>query len=98
MPNRELLVISVARKLTLLPSTNSSITLAIDVNDDVRKNVRFLGSLAPPVEVNTTCERCELDDCEERGAAATIHRAARGRETLRAAVSDLVATHCRRPA
>ncbi len=52
---------------------NVSVTLGLLVNDDVRKQIKWLNDPAIQVrEVNKTCERCALRDCEERAAEPII--------------------------
>lgn len=55
------------------PASNVSVTLGLLINDDVRQQVKWLNDPSIQLrEVNKTCERCPLTDCEERAAPPTV--------------------------
>ncbi|MCB0635185.1 MAG: helix-turn-helix domain-containing protein [Lewinella sp.] len=63
----EYLCLTLARPGYPSPNRNVSVTLGLLVNEDVKRQVKWLGDPAiQPREVNTTCERCPLTNCEER--------------------------------
>ena len=70
------LCLSVARKSNLRSKTNSCLTVGLLVNDNSREKIKFIDDpkLSQKV-VGQTCERCEISDCTERVAPATIFKA-----------------------
>lgn len=69
----EYLCITLARPGYPSPNQNVSVTLGLLINDDVRRQVKFLDDPAIQVrEVNKTCERCALTDCVERAAPPVV--------------------------
>lgn len=69
----EYLCITLARPGYPSPRHNVSVTLGLLINDDVRRQVRFLDDPAIQArEVNKTCERCALTDCAERAAPPLV--------------------------
>ena len=71
-PN-EYFCISIARTGQLESSTNASITIGIQIDENSLKQIQFLNSHNIPSQVvNETCERCALAHCNERAAAPKI--------------------------
>ncbi|MCP9234763.1 helix-turn-helix domain-containing protein [Lewinella sp. JB7] len=69
----EYLCITLARSHYPRPGMNVSVTLGLLVTDELRRQVAFLDDPAiPHVVVNTTCERCPIEDCRVRAAAPTV--------------------------
>lgn len=69
----EYLCLTLARPAYPRPNQNVSVTLGLLVNKVVREKVRFLHDPAiQEKEVNKTCERCPVLDCEERAAPPTV--------------------------
>ncbi|MEL6274634.1 MAG: helix-turn-helix domain-containing protein [Bacteroidota bacterium] len=71
----EYLCITLARPGYPSPHHNVSVTLGLLINDDVKRTIKWLDD--PNIqyrEVHTTCERCMLQDCQERAAEPTIVR------------------------
>lgn len=64
------------------PNRNVSVTLGLLINEDVKKQIKWLDDPAIQLrEVSTTCERCAITDCAERAVPPKIiHK----RERLRA--------------
>ena len=65
----EFLVLSMMRPLALTDATHSSVSLGFLINREFRRKVKFWQDPAiPRVEVNLTCERCQLapSDCTDR--------------------------------
>jgi len=71
----EYLCITLARPGYPSPNKNVSVTLGLRLDKHSRKTVGFLED--PSIqcrEVNKTCERCAMDDCQERAAPPVIVR------------------------
>lgn len=69
----EYLCLTLARPSYPSPNKNVSVTLGLLINDDVRKQIKWLDDPAiQKKEVNQTCERCTIMDCEERATAPII--------------------------
>ncbi|MDH3255729.1 MAG: helix-turn-helix domain-containing protein, partial [Acidobacteriota bacterium] len=65
--------ISMARRMALQQETLSAVAVGFKVDAALRRTIRFWDDPAVRrVEVNLTCERCRLVDCEERVASASI--------------------------
>ncbi len=69
----EYLCFTVARKAFPDEDKNVSITVGILNDETLKKNVAFVDDNRIPFRVvNTTCERCSLEDCKERAAAPKV--------------------------
>jgi predicted transcriptional regulator len=69
----EYLCLTIARPAYPRPHRNVSVTIGLLVNDELRRQARFLNDGAiVRREVNTTCERCPLEDCAERAAPPAV--------------------------
>ena len=69
----EYLCITLARTDYPREGKNVSVTLGLLVNDALREQVAFVDDPdLPRVEVNTTCERCQIMDCRVRAAAPIV--------------------------
>ena len=71
----EFFTLSTARPLALQDTTNSCVSIGFLMDDAFRREVQFAHD--PSIqrrEVNLTCERCPLSNCQERVAPATLHR------------------------
>lgn len=69
----EYLSLTLARPAYPSPNRNVSVTLGLLVNDELREKVKFLDDPAIQLrEVNQTCERCPLTDCQERVAPPIV--------------------------
>jgi transcriptional regulator with XRE-family HTH domain len=69
----EYLCLTLARPGYPSPNRNVSVTLGLLVNDDVRRQVKWFSDPAIQLrEVNKTCERCPVTDCEERAADPVV--------------------------
>ena len=68
-----------------------SVTVGLLCDDNLRQKVRFLDDAAIIVkEVNETCERCTIPDCEVRAAAPLEVERRQRQQELQAAVAALV--------
>lgn len=64
------LCLSFAKKDPYEPQKNSSVTIGLMINEQVKHNFHFLRHPKFKIRtVNTTCERCSMTDCEARAAA-----------------------------
>ena len=71
----EFFVIAVARPLALKPGTNTVVMLGFLMDRAFKRAVRFwVDPAIPRVDVNLTCERCPLTDCNVRAAEPSVLR------------------------
>ena len=73
-------------------TTNETVSLTIGllINDQLRKQIRFLNDPNIPRRiVNTTCEQCQISDCEARAAAPKVLEHQHQLEEVRAAAGRL---------
>ena len=90
----EYFCISLAKPNSPSPHTNVSVTLGIHIDAVSRKRVKFIEhASAPKVEVNETCERCPLVNCEERAVPPTVVRQRDQQLQIRRKLADLQAAH-----
>ncbi|MCP3930438.1 MAG: helix-turn-helix domain-containing protein [Bacteroidetes bacterium] len=69
----EYLCLTIARTGYPAPENNVSVTLGLLINPHLQQSVRFLNDPAIPKRiVNKTCERCPIEDCQERAASPKI--------------------------
>ena len=86
----EYLCISIARHMGPTPNVNSSVTLGLLVNKDLRKKVTFLNDLSIKTrEVNSTCERCPAENCKDRVAESFVINNLNAKEKVKGALSNL---------
>lgn len=68
--------IAVVRSKSLDEKTNTGMTLGFLIDDNFKQKAAFWNdSNVPGSEVNETCERCPVNDCESRVAPPSIYRA-----------------------
>lgn len=68
--------VAVVREMSLDENTHTGMTLGFLIDDDFKKSAHFWDDSAIPiVEVNETCERCPLENCESRVAEPHIYHA-----------------------
>lgn len=69
----EYLCLTIARPAYPLPNRNVSVTIGLLMSDEVRRKIAFFEDPAIQFrEVNKTCERCALTECQERAAPPTV--------------------------
>lgn len=71
---------------------NVSITLGILIDNDSKQKIKFLND--PDIyvrEVNTTCERCSIMDCQERAMAPTVIQRREQRQRVNDVLNKLLA-------
>lgn len=67
------LCLTIARPAYPSPHKNVSVTLGLLITDELKDNIKFLRDPAiTHKEVNKTCERCPIKDCEERAVPPTV--------------------------
>ena len=84
------LCITLARTDYPDPGSNVSVTLGLLINDHLRQTVGWAGD--PAIDsrvVNTTCERCPIEDCSVRAAEPVIVRKREKIRRVRAALENL---------
>lgn len=70
----EYLCITLARPLNRKPELSSSVTIGFLINNDLKKRVKFWDDAhIPAKQVNESCERCPLTDCNERAAQPVMY-------------------------
>ena len=88
-PN-EYLCLSIANVNTWQGHMPTSVTLGLLINDDLRRTIRFLGDPDLPVrQVNTTCERCSIPNCDARAAAPVALEQTTWVEEMRKATEEI---------
>lgn len=79
--NEEYLCLSVARPSRLNKDTNTCITIGIQMNADMKKQIKFWNDQnIQRKRVGQTCERCNEVDCERRAARPIIHEMLKQKE------------------
>lgn len=69
----EYLCLSIANLGRLDVEESVSLTIGLMINDQVRRQIRFLNdSKLPSRIVHTTCEQCSILDCEARAATPKV--------------------------
>ncbi|MEM7101592.1 MAG: XRE family transcriptional regulator [Bacteroidota bacterium] len=88
--NDEYLCFSLARPGYPTPETNISLTLGILIDEQVKSKVHFWGDPNIPMhEVNNTCQRCALENCDDRVAPRSIVEQKSEKRTLQAELEML---------
>ena len=86
----EYLCLTMARTGYPTPDKNVSVTLGFLYNDHLRSTIRWADDDAIPQRtVNTTCERCPIEDCGVRAAEPVIVRKREKLRRIRKALEDL---------
>jgi transcriptional regulator with XRE-family HTH domain len=87
----EYLVISFAQPMSPTPNLNVSVSMGIYLDGQTRNKLAFLQDPDLPArEVNQTCERCSVFDCQERIAAPSILQKRHKNEELRKALRKMI--------
>ena len=92
--NNEYLCLSLAFPNVSNPSEAISVTVGFLVNKKSKEHLQFLSD--PDIqfkEVNTTCERCELVDCQERASSASLYEKLTKEKLKHTGVAELIAQH-----
>lgn len=84
------LCLTVARPAYPSPNQNVSVTLGLLVTDELRRKVHFLTNTNFPTrEVNKTCERCPIMNCEERAVPPTVIQEREKRKKIQKALKKV---------
>jgi XRE family transcriptional regulator, fatty acid utilization regulator len=84
----EYFVVSFAKSMN--PTLNVSVSMGIQVDDELRSKINFLNSgKITEREVNETCERCAAFDCQQRMAAPIVLQRRRKNEAVKKIISKL---------
>ncbi len=87
----EYLCFTLARPAYPAPNRNVSVTLGLLLTPELKNSIRFWNDPSIPVrEVNQTCERCSLSDCEERAAPASINEKREKSRRIQATLDQLI--------
>jgi hypothetical protein len=63
----EYLTFTIARPAYPSPNRNVSVTIGLQIDAHLRKKINFLDDASIPTQlVGVTCERCPIQDCQER--------------------------------
>ncbi len=88
--SNEYLCLSIANPGRTTANETVSLTIGLLINDQLRKQIRFLNDPNIPRRiVNTTCEQCQISDCEARAAAPKVLEHQHQLEEVRAAAGRL---------
>jgi transcriptional regulator with XRE-family HTH domain len=80
---QQYLVFSIARPMYPTPGDLASVNLGLLVNDNLRQKVNFLNDGRIPFrEVNRTCERCPIEQCQERAASSSVLKSSQQRKAM----------------
>jgi transcriptional regulator with XRE-family HTH domain len=86
----EYFCITIARPGHPTPNTNISVTLGLLINDKLKETIRFWEDDNIPVKwVNNTCERCSVEDCEERSRPPIIVERLEKQDNLQNLVNNI---------
>ncbi len=85
------LVISIARPMARKSDANSSVSIGLLISPHMKRKIGFWNDPRLSVsQVNDTCERCPLTDCEERAVPPYRVREKEARTEKEAALRDLL--------
>lgn len=87
----EYLCFTLARPAAPSPNLNMSVTLGLVIDDELRQAIGFLND--PSIvtrEVNTTCERCPIQDCNERALPALVIEKRAQRKRIQESLNQII--------
>jgi predicted transcriptional regulator len=89
--DNEYFCITIARPGNPTPETNISVTVGFLLNDKLKETFTFWDDDNIPVqEVNNTCERCSVKDCEQRVQPPSVVEFYQRRENIETALDNLI--------
>jgi transcriptional regulator with XRE-family HTH domain/predicted transcriptional regulator len=69
----EYLCIAIAKPGHPTPGRNVSVTLGVLLDDHAKQRIHFWNDPSIPIRtVNVTCQRCSIENCDERAAAPSV--------------------------
>lgn len=87
----EYFCITIARPGNPTPDTNISVTVGFLLNDKLKETFRFWDDDNIPVQqVNNTCERCSVTDCEQRVQPPKVLEFNQRRDNIETALENLI--------
>jgi hypothetical protein len=91
--DHEYFCISLARPLSLSDGTNSCVTIGMAVDETFKRKVRFWNDDTVQIrDVNETCERCSIENCQVRAAKPKILKRHRRIQNRKEALQSLMKT------
>jgi len=92
--NKTFFNIAVVRSKSLGEKTNTGMTLGFLINDQFKHKAAFWNDPSVPnSDVNETCERCPLTDCESRASTPTLHDSLERKNSRERALQDFIDGH-----
>ena len=86
----EYLSICITRPNSPTPESNVSVSMGIQIDAAAKRRIRFLNNNELPIEmVNETCQRCPLQDCEQRVAPPTVLERTQSEEIIQKKLEEL---------
>lgn len=83
-------VMSMARPLNIEQQKNVSVNLGFEITEEVMNKITYLSDEnIPAMEVNQTCERCSIFDCQERQTAPIVLQANRRKKEIKRVLSEI---------
>jgi hypothetical protein len=84
------LCIAMARRLTLTPAATSSISVGFRCDDSFERTVRFARDPSiRRLDIDGTCERCRLSNCDVRVASPVLLESQRAKQEIEAELASL---------
>ena len=89
--DEEYLCITIARAAYPTREINSSVMIGILVNESLKRKIKWWNDPSIPQRtVNDVCERCRLDDCQERAAFPSVLEEKKQRKMMAELADKLV--------
>jgi transcriptional regulator with XRE-family HTH domain/predicted transcriptional regulator len=83
--------VAIVRPKSLSDQTNTGMTLGFLIDENFKEKAAFWNDTnVPNSEVNETCERCPVNDCESRVAPASIYRAQKKQRSRERSLSAFI--------
>ncbi len=90
--NDEYLCITLAQSNYPTPNRNVSVTIGMLINDELKDKVKFIDDPSIGLkEVNTTCQRCPIQDCQERAYEPIVIKKKQARQQIDDALKRVLA-------
>lgn len=85
------LCFTIAKQSYPSPQSNVSVTIGILMDEALAKSIHFMNDTSIPIrEVHVTCERCPIQDCQERAAPPTLHEKRLKRHRMQETLTHLM--------
>ncbi len=87
----EYLCFTIARSSYPTPLKNVSVTIGLLINDSLKSKVKFWDDPdIPSAEINQTCERCPIEDCQQRVAPPIIVQKKRKQQHIQQVLEEII--------